>query len=628
MKIFHIIEINVFIFVFINPIMVIKGQKSGPDSLTIWNELTDLQDLIIDLDFKNTELKDIIRLIANQYGINIFIEDDVNTRITIHLVNISLSEALNFIIQENNLSIQKSGSIYKISNIAKNDSSLTEEPELKILFMDGLISTDFENEDVRKVFYQISKITGKTIFLDDNVRGVISAYLQNLPLDKALYFITKNNGYYLTREDSIYQIRKSRLESSDQPIQSTSFFLNVHNNLIDIEVLNGDVVKILNELFQQLGLSLFLLDDLKGKVSALAYDLSLDECLNVILSSNNCTFKKMEKHYLVGSKTNKLLLSSRLIPLKYLKVDSILDMLPAIILEKAEFKIIKEHNAVLIHGSHDVLSDVEQTLHDLDQPIPQILIEALVVDYNYQDIKEISLEGGLSGGVADTSRGTGDHWFPALDVYLTGGNINQYLDKFEGYLGISSIGKLPEDFYLKVKALETIGKANIRSKPQIATLNGYPADITIGQTQYYILTTQTPIRDPSQLYIQETQQFHTIEANITLQITPWVSASGEITVEIHPEFNNPVGQFSSEVPPTIQRRALNSTVRLRDGETIVLGGLIQTIESVNKFQLPILGSLPLIGKLFQSTNHRNMKSELIIYITPHLSYIGNSASME
>lgn len=608
--------------------MVIKGQKSGPDSLTIWNELTDLQDLIIDLDFKNTELKDIIRLIANQYGLNIFIEDDVNKRITIHLVNISLSETLNFIIQENNLSIQKSGSIYKISNIAKNDSSLTEEPELKIVFMDGLISTDFENEDVRKVFYQVSKITGQTIFLDDNVRGVISAYLQNLPLDKALYFITKNNGYYLTREDSIYQIRKSRLESPDQPIQSTSFFLNVHNNLIDIEVLNGDVVKILNELFQQLGLSLFLLDDLKGTVSALAYDLSLDECLNVILSSNNCTFKKMEKHYLIGSKTNKLLLSSRLIPLKYLKVDNILDMLPTIILEKAEFKIIKEHNAVLIHGSHDVLSDVEQTLHDLDQPIPQILIEALVVDYNYQDIKEISLEGGLSGGVADTSRGTGDHWFPVLDVYLTGGNINQYLDKFEGYLGISSIGKLPEDFYLKVKALETIGKANIRSKPQIATLNGYPADITIGQTQYYILTTQTPIRDPSQLYIQETQQFHTIEANITLKITPWVSASGEITVEIHPEFNNPVGQFSSEVPPTIQRRALNSTVRLRDGETIMLGGLIQTIESVNKFQLPILGSLPLIGKLFQSTNHRNVKSELIIYITPHLSYVGNSVWME
>ncbi|MCK5455430.1 MAG: type II and III secretion system protein, partial [Calditrichia bacterium] len=195
------------------------------------------------------------------------------------------------------------------------------------------------------------------------------------------------------------------------------------------------------------------------------------------------------------------------------------------------------------------------------------------------------------------------------------------------YFGIANIGKLPDDFYFKVKALENIGRANIRSRPQITTLNGHPADITIGQTQYYILKTQTPIRDPSQVYMQESQQFHTIEANISLQIIPWVSASGEITVEIHPEFNNPIGQFSSEVPPTIQRRALNSTVRLQDGETIVLGGLIQTLESENISKIPFLGSIPLIGYLFRNTSRKTSKSELIIYITPHLSY-GNTFWIE
>ncbi|MBN2366352.1 MAG: type II and III secretion system protein, partial [Calditrichaeota bacterium] len=256
-----------------------------------------------------------------------------------------------------------------------------------------------------------------------------------------------------------------------------------------------------------------------------------------------------------------------------------------------------------------------------DRPIPQILIEALVVDYNYQDIREIQLEAGLkSGSTIDSTYGGGDKWFPAIDIYWTGNNANHYLNKLGHFLGVRNIGRLPDDFYLKVKAMEAVGKANIRSKPQIATLNGHTADITIGQTQYYILKTQTPIRDPSQIYIQETQEFQTIEANITLKITPWVSATGEITAEIHPEFNNPVGQFSSTVPPTIQRRALNSTVRMLDGETIVLGGLIQSAETVSITRIPLLGSLPILGRLFQNRNHNISKSELVIYITPHLSY--------
>lgn len=306
--------------------------------------------------------------------------------------------------------------------------------------------------------------------------------------------------------------------------------------------------------------------------------------------------------------------------MKYVKVERILDMLLEKIPEKAEFKIIKAHNVALIHGSSDVIHKIEQILNNLNRPILQFLIEALVVNYNYQDIKKISIKGGLTGRTPNSSLGTGDNWFPGIDFYLTGKNINQYSDKIEGYWGITNIGRLPVDFYVKVKAFETVGKANIRSKIQIANLNGYPANIAFGQTQCYLLNTPTPIRDPSRVYIQESQQFHTIEANITLKITPWVSASDEITVEIHPEFNNPVGQFSSGIPPTIQRRALNSTVSLRDGETIVLSGLIRAVDAVNKFQIPLLGSLPLIGYLFRSTNHHQIKSELFIYLTPHLSY--------
>ena len=93
-----------------------------------------------------------------------------------------------------------------------------------------------------------------------------------------------------------------------------------------------------------------------------------------------------------------------------------------------------------------------------------------------------------------------------------------------------------------------------------------------------------------------------------------------ITVEIKPDFKTPVGQFSSALPPTINRRALSSTLIIKDGETIVLGGLIQEGETEQSSRVPILGSIPLIGGLFSSTSKSATKTELLIYVTPHLSY--------
>ena len=105
-----------------------------------------------------------------------------------------------------------------------------------------------------------------------------------------------------------------------------------------------------------------------------------------------------------------------------------------------------------------------------------------------------------------------------------------------------------------------------------------------------------------------------------MEITPWVSASGDVTVDIKPEFKTPVGSLSSEVPPTINSRILDSTVRLKDGETIILGGLIQesNVDNVNK--VPILGNIPLLGRLFRNKSTSTIKSELVVFVTPHVFY--------
>ncbi len=576
---------------------------------------------IDELDFKNTDLRDVVRVLATKYRINVLIDNSVDKRVTIHLVNVSVADALKFIVRDNDLELKRYGEIYKIVNPPQPEPPPPPEKKWVIQYKDGLITLDFKNEDVKDALYQISKLTGKTIIVDRHVNGAISGFIQELPLKEALYQLLKNNGYLIKKDGDVFQVRRMGWEETADKGLTRNFWINTHEKLIDIEVKSAPVAQIINEISRQMNINVFLYGELKGTVTANAVNLTLEQCLNLILNSNDYTFKKDGDIYLIGDKSSRVLVSSKLIKLNHLKVDGIMEMLPKRVMEKAEYKIVKEHNALLVTGSQDVILDVQEIVKNIDHPIPQILIEALVVDYNYQDIREISVDAGLTGGSAlDSSRGSNDKWFPGIDILWGAGTANKYLKKVGDYFGATNIGTLPADFYLQVKALETVGKANIRSKPQIATLNGHEADLTIGQTQYYKLITTTPIRDPSQIYIQESEQFHTIEANITLKITPWVSGSGEITVEIHPEFNNPVGQLSPNVPPTIQRRALNSTVRIQDGETIILGGLIQTVDSENITKLPILGSIPVIGRIFQNKNHDKRKSELLIYITPHLSY--------
>ena len=597
----------------------------GPDSVVQQQNKI----IIKKLDVKNADLKDVARLLAGEYHINIIVDENVNKRVTFHFSNISFEDFLKFLEADDQLVIEKFGNIYRIKRAPLAPEPGPPEKAWKIDFEDGYLTVDLQDEDAKEAIYEMARITGKSIVVGRNVSGKLNGYIYKLPFDEAFSQLLQQNGLKVIKKGNIYLVHGNRPWSNNKSKNSIrASWINVNEDgMIDLEVFQVPLAEVIEEIFSQFHISYVTYGDLKGVVNTRAYGMSLEECLEYLLSIGDYTFRKKENIILIGEKTNKELIAAKLIKLRYVKVDGILENLPKYIINKAEIIVIKEQNALLVNASQDIINEIEHIIKEIDQPIPQILIEALVIDYYLSDSKEFSFQAGL--GAADTNGVSPSAiLLPGLDVYISGNVANRYIQKIGGILGVYNIGKLPADFYLRIKALESIGKANIRSRPLISTLNGHEAEIKIGQTQYYKLITKIPIRDPSQIYIQETEQFKTIEANTSLKIIPWVSASGEITIEIHPEFNNPVGQFSPEIPPTIQSRQLHSTVRLRDGETIVLGGLIQTMESENISKLPLLGSLPLIGRFFQSRNIFKRKSELIIYVTPRLSYSNSWLELE
>ncbi len=583
------------------------------------------------LSFKNTDIKDILRGLATKYQANILVADDVDKRLTLHLVNVSVRDALTFIVADNNLLLEKFGSIYKVSN---KPAPAPTPKSWDISFEKGLLSVDLREDDIREALHQIAAISGQTILLDREVKGSISGMITALPFEEGVRQLLHANGYYLRKRQSSFLVQRMRsnpaADKKNGKSRKGELWINAHHSKIDFEANDVSLQAFLDELAVQMDINLFLMGQPKGQINARASGLSLDECLNYVLMDQDYTYKKSGDIYLIGDKSNKSLTSSRLLRLNNLKADGILEMLPKKSIQKAELNIIKEHNALLINGAQDVIAEVEEIIHSLDKPIPQIFLEVLVIDYRLNDSHELGIEAGIGDPAENDSSGsflgglTG--LIPGIDLFRTGSEINNFLNKNKPFKGFN-IGKLPDDFYLTVHALDKIDKLNIRSKPQLTTLNGHEAELVIGETRYFKLISQTPFYEEAQQgYTPRTtsERFQTIDINTSLKITPWVSASGEITIEINPEFNAAGDDATAgELPPNIRRRALSSTVRLHDGETIVLGGLIEERDIESSSQVPLLGRIPVLGRLFKNSFKRKEKNELIIYVTPHLSYSDN-----
>jgi type II secretory pathway component GspD/PulD (secretin) len=235
-------------------------------------------------------------------------------------------------------------------------------------------------------------------------------------------------------------------------------------------------------------------------------------------------------------------------------------------------------NAVVVSGSAEVHATVRALLHDLDAPGRQVMIEVRVADV--QPVNDTTNVGVQFGGTGYGSGALGQ--FPYA---LTKGAVvvNAQID-----------------------ALVQRGRASILAQPRIATLNNREASLLIGE-QYPVVTVNQQTGFPS---------VQTIDVGVRLRLTPTIGADGSITAEFHPEYSQIIG-FNNNFP-IVANRKVDATLRVRDGETIVLGGLFQDVDSETITKFPILGDLPVLGAFFRNRQTTHNKDEVVFFITPHV----------
>ncbi len=266
--------------------------------------------------------------------------------------------------------------------------------------------------------------------------------------------------------------------------------------------------------------------------------------------------------------------------------------------EETYFQADSDTNSLLILTSTKNYEKLKLIIDKLDEPVAQVLIKVLFA--------ELSHSHGVDFGTE----------FSMLNLRGDGGST-QSTTEFGSPLSGLKVQTITGDIDFTVSALQDAGRLNVLSRPYILTRNNQTATITIGEEVPFPTGT-------SQGTATTTTNFeYRDDIGIVLNVTPSINPDGVVNMVVSPQITTRTGekvQISEDLfPEVFATRSADTRVAVRDGQTIVIGGLIEdkTTDSVSK--VPILGDIPIAGHLFKRTTKEKSKTELLIFLTPHVA---------
>ena len=419
--------------------------------------------------------------------------------------------------------------------------------------------------DLRATIMLVAKTGGLNVSIDDSVKGKISISLANVEPLKILEIISKTRSLQLINEAGIYIFTASSVEVMQSYVFPIKFG--------DAEILKEAVIMSLDPDTEKLPKQTTRIRNSDGSYTY-RYTYRDDD------SGEGSDYSENIKR-------------------------------------KDRVFVNPEVNALILFGTPAEYERVKKLLETLDVELKQVSVEAKILAIDKDESKNLGVEWMWSNVPQ----------FPERDVDITSPTYNSNgTERTPGYIketytrksndvtgyGIIQFGHgptgIPFEFYYgaKINALVTDGKAKILSRPNVTTIQGKEAVINVGssvpvptvQTTNSTVTTSIDYRD----------------AGIILKYTPRINSDGTITATIHTEVSTP--QYVAEMQAyRFNTRSADTTVTVRDGEPMVIGGLIGAEEAKSVSKIPFLGDLPLLGALFR--NHRKSKSEseLVIFLT-------------
>jgi len=427
---------------------------------------------------------------------------------------------------------------------------VTHEVESRKKFVGQRISLDFKDADLANVFRIIAEVSNLNIITTDDVKGRVSVRLINVPWDQALDIVLKSKALGATQEGNILRIAPlSALRAED-----------------------------------------------KARLDAKKEVEKLQATLEGVIET---------------------------IPVNYSKASDLKDKITDLLSEGGKVTIDDRTNTIIVRDLRKNVEDVKSLVATLDTAIPQVLIEARIVEVDTNFTREIGVQWGGSykndanttvgiTGIQDTSGAFVPTQALANTIPFSSATAPNYAVNLPATVGLGSGGGLTFGILrdnlrldLSLSALEASGKGKVVSSPKVVTIDNKEAMIEQG--------TQIPYSTVSASGTNT--QF--VDATLSLKVTPHITPEGSIIMKLEAK-NDSQGATGANGQPAINKKKATTEVLVRDGETAVIGGILQVTRKKDQSAVPWFSKIPILGYLFKYDATQAQNQELLIFITPKI----------
>ncbi len=573
----------------------------------VFNAKAQEEERKISVSFDDLPVQQAVQLLNQKYELNVVLRSDVQGAVTLFLSDVTVDQLLTTLAQSIGCSVQKEENVYYL---VRGKTS-----RMDVVVEDGLLSLDCDDVEIDRLIREISRQSGLTIIAGENVRETrVSGYLKEVPIKKGLEVFLTSKGFEVIEGEGFIEVlrieERGRGRDRTSRRKAPSEVRISRDTIISFAVKDMELSQFIEDISKETEMNIVTYGELTGKVSATIKDQPLSEALSLVLSGTNYGFKKIDDIYVIGKIDGKkpgegLISTVTLIPLKYIKADDAYKLLPSTI-SSSNIKVVEEHNAFLCSATSEQLRQILEFLAEIDIPTKRVQMRAIILSVSRKKLSELGFKAGYN--IVDTA-GI-QMLLPEFNRNYSKKNIDKILEFISSTLNLGTTLEVSDELQVMVNALEQKGVAKVHAEPSIVTISGQKASINVGWQGYYrtrVGTTENPLI-----------QVHSVEAGVKMIITPWVGKENDVTADVEVEVSSLKG-ISADGLPELSKRALQTTLKLQEGETAVIGGLIQKTETVNKNKIPLLGDIPIIGDfLFTSQSINVDESELIIYLTPEI----------
>jgi type II secretory pathway component GspD/PulD (secretin) len=380
-------------------------------------------------------------------------------------------------------------------------------------------------------------------------------------------------------------------------------------NLVTLDVDNASLTSVFQVLTEKSGWNIVTGPSVEERrISIRVIEVPVEEAFDLVVKAAGLAYEKIGSSILVADPDmlgEEQSLTAFVVKLNYADAleikDMLKDMTPFV---KAD---VGGNQLVVIAGPR-VKGEILEIVREIDQPAVQVMLQARLVEVSVDDLLRMGIDWDKINSITNiVAEGLPDPVGPD--------GLPEEMPFEVRDIGKNTLSRQLKAFEVVLDFLINEGSANLLADTKLATMNNREATIHIGDIVPYVVTTYAA----GAAGVTEMAKIEKEKVGIQLKITPHVSEDGYITTTVEPEVSSIIGFVGpNDEIPWVKTRKASTTVRVKDGETIIIAGLLNEEETKRISKLPILGHIPGLGKLFQHTTITKKKTDLIVEITPKI----------